>query len=95
MAFRRSSAISAWNLFRHAEGNRTGLWRIGENADMIELLFLDEVEQVLELLVGFAWKPRDQSGAQHHIVERVSRMIEDAPGEIEIRRSQHPLKIAG
>ena len=73
------------------------LWREGEHAHVIEALAPQELHQVLEVLLRFAWKAHDQGGAQHRIGELVADLIQQPVVHIRlpgaVHRPQH-LRVA-
>jgi hypothetical protein len=73
------------------KGDRPGtrFRRVGEDADVIELLLLHKIEQRLELLVCFTWVADDERGAHHGVRHPGAGMIDQAAGHGDVARPVH------
>jgi hypothetical protein len=72
---------------RHRLGARFG--GVGEDADVVELLLLNEVEQGLELCVGFAGVADDEGGAHHDVRHPGSGVVDEAAGHVDVAGAVH------
>ena len=77
----------------HLVGQLSGgsplLGREGEDSDVVKALLGDEIQEVLELLLGFAGIAHDEGGAEHGLGELLANARQNPVGDIGLPGAIH------